>query len=366
MITSYAFGRNGTKIEAPDFDNDFHEACINGGRQLFFTRHFPFMLKLVKTIPPRYLLKLNPSMASFFQMHKVCLMRSNQLHLCYLETEDFPLQDIHIQAKALFEEMPGSRDSDGGTTVFHEILDSKLPPEEKSFPRLATDAGALMGAGTVTTAWALTVAVFHLVKNPDILLKLKQELLATNLSVHTEARDEADQVLPKLEKLPYLTAVIQEALRMSYGVASRLARIAPDEVLTVRDDTKDLDWTIPPGTPVSMTQLLVFRDERIFPSHTAFRPERWIEEPRLDRFQVAFCKGSRICLGKHLALAELYLMLASLFTVYGTKDVRMPSDVGYLELWKTDETDIECFVDAFVPLAKAGTQGVRCKVYRWN
>lgn len=274
----------------------------------------------------------------------------------------------------MYEETPSSRAGDGQPTVFHEILDSKLPEHEKTFSRLATDGGALVGAGTVTTAWAATTAVFYLLRKPQCLQMLKQELADALPRRLNEEKTCSQAILPMLEKLPYLSAVIQESLRLSNGVASRLARIAPDEALTVRPDGDEKsrsghatrEWTIPPGTPVSMTQLLVFRDERIFPSASTFRPERWIDEPRLDRYQVAFGRGSRICVGKHLALAELYIMVATLFAAYGSRSVRMPGDVGFLDLWETDESDVECSVDAFVPLAKVGTKGVRCKVHRWE
>ncbi|RYP52696.1 hypothetical protein DL768_002203 [Monosporascus sp. mg162] len=343
VIMEYAFGQASRKIEAPDFDNDFHEACVNGGKQLFLTRHFPILLKLVKAVPPHLMLKFNPAMTSFFAMHK----------------------DIGTLAKTLYNESPGARLQDGRPTVFHEILDSKLPEEEKTLQRLATDGGALVGAGTVTTAWAITVAVFYLLHHPHCLKEVKHELISAVPGVTAE---EQNNKLPTLEKLPYLSAVIQEALRLSYGVASRLARIAPDETLKVADDDGGTgrEWLIPPGTPVSMTQLLLFRDERVFPSPFQFRPERWIEDPKLSRFQVAFSKGSRICLGKNLAIAEMYLMLAALFRFYGSRVVRMPEDVGFIELWDTDESDVECSVDAFIPLPKAESKGVRCKVYKWD
>ncbi|OAQ57611.1 oxoglutarate/iron-dependent oxygenase [Pochonia chlamydosporia 170] len=337
-------------IEHPNFDNDFHEACVNGGRQLFLTRQFPILLTLIKIIPPKWLLSTYPSIASFFAMHQV------------------------KQVKALYD--APKADSDGGDlpTVFHEILYSKLPEHEKAFRRLATDGGALVGAGTVTTAWAATTAVYYLVSNPDCLLQLKSEI-ADAIQTAADAGQDKECGLPLsvLEKLPYLSAVIQEGLRLSYGVATRLARIAPDEALVVQSSktsktsrTGSEEWIIPPGTPVSMTQLLILRDEGIFPSASTFRPERWLEQPHLDRYQVAFCKGSRICLGKNLAMAELYIMLAALFIHYGSKSVRFSNDIGYLELWKTDVDDVECRVDAFVPLPKIGSKGVRFTVHTWQ
>jgi cytochrome P450 len=237
-------------------------------------------------------------------------------------------------------------------------MDSKLPPEQKTMRHLAEEAGSLIGAGTVTTAWALTVAVFNLLREPECLEKLKRELIEALPSGEAET---GKGLLASLEKLPYLHAVIQEALRLSYGVASRLARIAPDEELVVPGN---MEWRIPANTPVSMTQLQLFRDSKMFPSPLRFRPERWIENPRLDRFQFVFCKGSRICLGKNLAIAEMQLLLAGLFLTHGSKDVNMEHDIGYLELWQTDESDVECSVDAFVPQPKRDTKGVRCKIHR--
>lgn len=238
-----------------------------------------------------------------------------------------------------------------------------------------------MGAGTVTTAWAATTAVFYLISNPDCLHKLKDELLAAQAAAALTETDNTDLPLSVLEKLPYFCAVIQESLRLSYGVVSRLARIAPDETLILHPSERDTKpgggscrdnrrnntpWTIPAGTPVSMSQLLILRDERVFPSPSTFRPERWLEQPRLDRYQVAFGKGSRICLGKDLALAELYILLAALFLRYGTKCTKYATDAGYLELWETDITDVECSVDAFVPQPKPDSKGVRFKVHAWE
>jgi hypothetical protein len=71
VIVEYAFARSGRALEAPDFDIAFHKSCIDGGRQLFLTRQFPILLTLVKKIPYAMMLKINPSMASFFNMHKV-------------------------------------------------------------------------------------------------------------------------------------------------------------------------------------------------------------------------------------------------------------------------------------------------------
>lgn len=59
----------------------------------------------------------------------------------------------------------------------------------------------------------------------------------------------------ELEQLPYLSACIAEGNRLSFGVTARVCRIAPDEALQYKD------YTIPPGTPVSMVSLCAHTDE---------------------------------------------------------------------------------------------------------
>lgn len=79
--------------------------------------------------------------------------------------------------------------------------------------------------------------------------------------------------------------MIQEGLRLAYGVATRLQRIAPDEVLNYKG------LAIPPGTSTGMTAVLVHTNPEIFPDPHAFNPERWVENPRLDKYLLSFSKG---------------------------------------------------------------------------
>lgn len=94
--------------------------------------------------------------------------------------------------------------------------------------------------------------------------------------------------------LPYLTALIQEGLRIRPSPV-RMTRVAPNEELHFH--TPDKDWVVPKGTPLTMTARLVHRDPDIFPDPTRFKPERWLGNPRLDKYLIAFSKGTRVCLG---------------------------------------------------------------------
>ena len=90
-------------------------------------------------------------------------------------------------------------------TVFHDILSSNLPPHELSLKRLSHEAVSLVGAGTETTAWSLTIGTCHILDNPHVLKQLKDELI--------KAMPDPSKPLSiaELEQLPYLDAVIKES-----------------------------------------------------------------------------------------------------------------------------------------------------------
>jgi cytochrome P450 len=175
-------------------------------------------------------------------------------------------------------------------TIFDEILQSKLPPEDKTQQRLADEAQTVVGAGVETAAYTLCVASFHIVNTPRIYKRLHEELV--------QAFPDGD-VTPdfvEVEKLLYLKARIQEALRLSYGLS------APNP----RTHDKDLqykEWNIPAGTVIGMTIVDVHHDENIFPDSHSYIPERWLGDPKtkdgtpLEHYLVSFGRGPRSCLG---------------------------------------------------------------------
>ena len=146
----------------------------------------------------------------------------------------------------------------------------------------------------------------------------------------------------QLEQLPYLSGVIAEGNRLSFSVTARVCRIAPDEALQYKG------FIIPPGTPVSTTTLAVHTDESIFPDPWAFKPERWLGPEGVERrkYQMAFNKGGRNCIGINLALAEMFLALAAV-TRYD------------MELFETDVSDVQFRHDFHVAYPRLDSKGVR-------
>lgn len=166
----------------------------------------------------------------------------------------------------------------------HEIVKSNLPPEDKTAQRIFADVATITGAGFETTSSVLRLATYYVFNSPDILHRLRVEIesAAGELNLRT------------LEQLPYLTAVLMEAMRFSPALGTRLQRIAPDRDFIYND------WVIPAGTPVGMTTLFMHMDEKLYPDPTTFQPERWMDpeaRKRTEKVYAPFSRGTRICIG---------------------------------------------------------------------
>lgn len=89
-------------------------------------------------------------------------------------------------------------------TIFTELMDSDLPPQELLLDRLMDEAAGVVGAGIETTKWATVVTVFHIINNPSVLRRLRQDLK----KAISDPR--CPPGLTELDQMPYLMACIEE------------------------------------------------------------------------------------------------------------------------------------------------------------
>lgn len=234
--------------------------------------------------------------------------------------------------------------SDTHPTVFHSLRDDDdLPLSEKSLPRLVWEAQSLVGAGTLTSTHMMAITTYHVLANPSVLKNLITELEDAIPDPATPCP------LQHLEQLPYLGAVINEGLRVSYGSIHRLQRVHPDTALTFRD------WTIPPGTPVGMDSLHTHNDPTAFPDPRTFDPARFLgpEKESRQKHLFNFGRGTRQCVGMNLALAEIQMALATVFRRFG----------GRMRLFDTErERDVDVKHDFFVTNPSLRSRGVRVTI----
>ncbi|EED18501.1 cytochrome P450, putative [Talaromyces stipitatus ATCC 10500] len=316
IITHYAFGESYNYLAEPDFKLEWKETVIGGSSSGAMIRQFPWALSIMKSIPLVVMSKLAPD-ASLLVRWQIMVRR---------------------QVDSIIANNRSGTKASG--TIFQALLDSDLPPEEKSADRLQDEAQTLVGAGSETTAKVLTIITFYLLQDKKMLEKLRQELS----TVETDFSASGRELLTALEKLPYMNAVINEGLRLMHGVTTRLPRVAHEPI-------QYKQWTIPASTPVSQCNLFVHMDPTLFPEPTKFNPERWMDakqnNTRLDRYLVSFGKGSRQCVGINLAYAEIFLTLALVLSRFD------------METYETTTEDIRIARDYFVGVPEPGSQGVR-------
>jgi cytochrome P450 len=60
--------------------------------------------------------------------------------------------------------------------MLHELLQGPLPKAEKEPNRVVDECQSVVGAGSITTGEMLSAASYHLIADPNLLRKLKDEL----------------------------------------------------------------------------------------------------------------------------------------------------------------------------------------------
>lgn len=121
---------------------------------------------------------------------------------------------FHQKARSNIRKALGSDSIDDkyAESLFHHVAKSDMPASEKSEERLAKEAQLILGGGTVTSARVISCATFYILTRPDIMRRLNEEL--------RKPMAEWPSHVPtwgELEKLPFLQAVVKEALRYVSG-----------------------------------------------------------------------------------------------------------------------------------------------------
>ncbi|EER29799.1 hypothetical protein CPC735_011170 [Coccidioides posadasii C735 delta SOWgp] len=161
-------------LEASDWHPHWGQTLKDASKLSVITKQVAWTLPIPKCFPQSWAKALNPGLALFFDL-------TQRTHRRILEVLKEREQERGVSG-------PGRR-----KTLIDQLLDSKLPQEEKSMERLAAEIRSAIGAGTETTSNSMT---YHLLANPQKLQRLRDELL--KLGPGREAN------LCELEQLPYL------------------------------------------------------------------------------------------------------------------------------------------------------------------
>jgi cytochrome P450 len=166
-------------------------------------------------------------------------------------------------------------------------------------------------AGSDTTGITLRAIFYYLMRNPGDMKKLNDEL-AEQEKLGNFSAENGLVGWNEVRELPFLNAVVKEALRCHPAAGLPLERIVPPRGLELHGHH------IPGGTIVGLSAWVVHRDKTIFGEDAAqWRPDRWIEassdQKRLMENSIfAFGAGSRTCIGKNISLLEMYKLVPAI------------------------------------------------------
>ncbi|KAJ4415379.1 hypothetical protein N0V82_007374 [Gnomoniopsis sp. IMI 355080] len=166
------------------------------------------------------------------------------------------------------------------------------------------NADALIVAGSETTATTLSATTYYLAKHPDIQAKLAAEVRGAFAS-------EEDINIHSVQKLPYMLAVLNEALRIFPPAPTALPRSTPPEGASICGEF------IPGGTGLHIFQWALFHNPELWADPEEYVPERWLgTDPRYEKDErealKPFSFGPRDCIGKNLAYTEMRIIMSRL------------------------------------------------------
>ncbi len=180
--------------------------------------------------------------------------------------------------------MMAARDENGQAMTDEELRDELL---------------TILFAGHETTATTLAWAFYQIHQHSDVREKLLLEL--DSLGENPNPME--------IAKLPYLTAVCQETLRMYPVLPVIFPRITKSPV-KIAGYQFDAETTLMPSI------YLVHYREDLYPNAQQFKPERFLERQYSSSEYLPFGGGSRRCLGYPLAQLEMKLVLATVLSKY--------------------------------------------------
>lgn len=191
--------------------------------------------------------------------------------------------DPHPDVSDMLDRLLAARNEDG----------SPLPDQE-----IRDQCSSMLAAGFETTSRLLFWATYLLALDPATQNRVRTEVLAFPAERITSLDD--------LKHWPLLRSVLFETLRL-YPTAPLIARQALEADVVSGCD-------VVPGCMITISPWVIHRHRKLWDAPTAFRPERFIDQPHpwgLEAF-LPFGAGPRVCIGAGFALAEAQIVLASL------------------------------------------------------
>ncbi|GJE84276.1 cytochrome P450 pc-3 [Phanerochaete sordida] len=193
----------------------------------------------------------------------------------------------------------------------------------------------IMIAGRDTTAGTLTVAIYFLSQYPDVLRRLREEILE---KVGPTRRPTYDDI----REMKYLRAFINETLRLYPAVPWNVRYAVKDT--TIPGPDPDKPYFISANSPISYSVHCMHRRTDYWgPDAETFDPTRFLDA-RVQRHLtpnpfvfLPFNAGPRICLGQQFAYNEMSFFVIRLLQHFDRVELRedaLPPGAAVPPAWK--------------------------------
>ncbi|KAL0953294.1 hypothetical protein HGRIS_004543 [Hohenbuehelia grisea] len=140
--------------------------------------------------------------------------------------------------------------------------------------------------------------------------------------IQAEAQRDIDSVVPgdrlptfsDRSELPVVDRIMWELFRWNPSANIALAHLSTE-------DDEYRGWRIPKGTTVLANIWSMLHDEEQYPNPQTFDPSRYLKQEQAGRSinpvpELAFGFGRRICPGRFLALDSIWIIIATVLSVY--------------------------------------------------
>ncbi|XP_073279436.1 cytochrome P450 89A2-like [Primulina huaijiensis] len=242
--------------------------------------------------------------------------RWKELMRLRLEQEQVLIPLIKYRIRAKQQSLSNHQaDEEAVLAYVDTLVDLQLPEENRKLDEseMVSLCSEFLSAGTETTSTALQWIMANLVKYPHIQSKLYDEIISV---IGSRKSSQQQQMVEEedAQKMPYLKAVVLEALR----------RHPPAHFVLPHRVTEDIEldgYVIPREARVNFMVADMGLDPKVWEDPMEFKPERFLPTSSGEAFDITgsreikmmpFGAGRRICPGLTLALLHLEYFVANL------------------------------------------------------